>query len=217
MKDIFFKQLKLFNPETEQRRIHIYGAGSIGSHLAMGLAKTGFNDLTVYDYDDVEDSNIPAQFFDLRCIGKPKTDSVWSLIREFTGIEIATKNIEIDEEFVPDLSVDSIHIVCFDNIEGRKLLYEKLVGYQLLFIDGRIGGFNYQLYTNRMEQDTSDYAKTLEGVFSELECGEKCLWGINSLLSSKIIAQILRKIKGKALNTTIKGNLLTETVIQKME
>lgn len=215
-KDIHFKQTKLFNPKTEQKKIHIYGAGSIGSHVAMGLAKTGYNDLTIYDYDVVEESNVPAQFFNLSNVGASKLDAITENIKSYTGTTINTISGKITESFTPNLTQDSIHIICFDNIEGRKLIYEKLKDFPVMMIDGRIGAFNYQIYTNDMIKDSTLYAKSLEGVFSELQCGEKCLWGVNSLISSKIVAQVLRITKGKPVYSTIKGNLLSETVICKV-
>ena len=77
----------------------------------------------------------------------------------------------------------------------------QLKGNLVYMIDGRIGKFNYEKYSFRCIDDTltDKYIKTLDGVFSELECGEKCLWAVNSLLSSKIIGDVIRITENKDL------------------
>lgn len=192
-----FKQTELFNPEESQPTIHVYGCGSIGSHVIMGLAKIGIQNITCYDYDIVEEDNLPAQFYSYLNIDTNKVNAIKRLVLEFTGIEINTINSKLNESFIPDLSLNTIHIIAFDSIDARKLIFNKLKGFHVHIIDGRIGGFNYQKYYvkgNENEQ-VNKYLKTLEGEFSELKCGEKCLWGVNSLISSKIIADVIKITK----------------------
>ena len=54
------------------------------------------------------------------------------------------------------------------------------------------------------------YEKTLEGEFSEEECGSKCLWGVNSSISARIISNILRIIENKPIPLVIKEHYLAE-------
>jgi len=82
--DIYYKQIKLFNPHKDFTKIHIYGAGSIGSHVAVGLSKIGINDISIYDFDIVEEGNVPAQFFALSSKGK-KIEELAKIVKEFSG------------------------------------------------------------------------------------------------------------------------------------
>jgi len=216
--DIYYKQKKLFNPHNNFSKIHIYGVGSIGSHVAVGLAKIGIKDITVYDFDTVEEANIPAQFYSVGQKGK-KVEEIAKIIDIFTDIKINPISIKIDESFKPDLSLNSIHILALDNIEIRKLLYNKLKDYPVWLIDGRIGGFNWEKYSLRLDgKNSNEYAITLEGAFSDAECGEKCLWAVNSLISSKIVADVIKiAIKRENICYMVKGNIMGETLIIKRE
>lgn len=222
--DIYFKQKKLFNPHEQELKIHVYGAGSIGSHVIVGLAKIGVKDITVYDYDIVEESNIPAQFFrqnesdyhdDSSHIGEEKIKAISDMCYEMTGTEIEIVNIKIDEAFQPDLSLHSIHILAFDNIEARKIIFEKLQGYPVYLIDGRIGGFNYEKYFIDCKDKNLEYQKSLEGKFSELECGEKCLWPVNSLIASKIICDVIKLSRGDKPTYFMQSHALSNLTISR--
>lgn len=212
--DIFYKQAKLYNPSESNPKVYVYGCGSIGSHVIMALAKIGVKDITVYDFDRVEDANKPAQFFDMESIGL-KTDCCARLVKEFTETIITTINCKIDLSFNPGMEYNSIHIIAFDNIDTRRILYSKLRGFPVWVIDGRIGGFQYEVYS--FYSDKAEYGKTLEGNFSEQECGTKCLWIVNSMISSKIVANVVKITKGMKPAYQVVGNAMSEIQIVKEE
>lgn len=216
VKDIYFKQKLMFDPNKDkQPNIFVYGCGSIGSHVIIGLSKTGFNNITVYDFDTVEESNIPAQFFSPYNINMKKTEAMKAQVKFMHDIEIQIEEGKIDGDTTPCYLQNSVHIICFDNIESRELLYEKLKGFPLLIIDGRIGSFNAEKYSFLgTDKDLCiKYEKTLKGKFSELECGEKTLWSVNSYIASKIIIDVLKYAKKEdnirfSHITNIKGDII---------
>ena len=220
-KDIFFKQKKLFNPEEKQPLIVVYGAGSIGSHLVVGLAKSGFKNLLVVDYDIVEPDNLPAQSYPYSVVmsnkGLFKVDALKDFVKGFTGLEIETENTKITSEYLLTPEMDSIHICCFDNIEGRKTLFNKLKNYPVHYLDGRIGGFNIEKYYCDMlnQEQQQKYEETLQGNFSELECGEKTLWGVNTLLSSKLLSDVIKITKKDKPKMMMKANFNSDLIISK--
>ena len=214
---LYSKQEKLFNPEKTQPKCYIYGCGSGGSHITIGLAKIGIKNITVYDYDTVEETNVPAQFFTLTSAKEKqlKTEAIKRLAKEMTGTNINTVTLKIDDTFNPEITSNSIHILAVDSIEIRKLLANKLKDYPVFVIDGRIGGFNYEKYSLRADSDNFDkYLKTLEGTFAETPCGEKCLWANNTLIASKIIADVIKISQNKTPTEVVKGNLLSDMVIE---
>lgn len=215
--DIYFKQKLMFDPSNSmQPRIIVYGCGSIGSHVIMGLAKTGFNNISAIDYDEVEESNIPAQFYSYKHIGMKKIEAIKDLVKYMHNVDIQIEEIKVDGAYTPGYEQNSVHIICFDNIESRKILVEKLQGFPLLIIDGRIGAFNAEKYSfiGTEEKLYNKYMKTLEGEFSELECGEKTLWSVNAYIASKIIVDVLKFVKNEKNNirfshiTNIKGDII---------
>jgi len=213
--DIYYKQKLLYDPIKDQPEIFVYGCGSIGSHVIIGLAKTGFKNITIYDYDIVEDSNLPAQFYKITDIGNKKIDAIRNIaISMIPDINIEAENIKINSEFNPNVSKDSIHILCFDNIKARKILTKSLLDFPVFIIDGRIGAFNVEKYSflGTDKDQYKKYFKTLEGKFSELKCGEKTLWPVNSYIASKIIVDVLKYIKNEKTRfshiTNIKGDII---------
>lgn len=238
LKNIYCKQTKLLdstNEEISERKIIVYGAGSGGSHITIGLTKLGFKNISVIDFDNIEENNLPAQFYnayeenkdeegfsdiekiDYDNIKRPKVEQLGWLTKIMTGTEINIVNAELTEKSDLDVEMGSIHICCLDSIEARKLVFEKLKGYPVHFIDGRIGGFNAEKYYVDMMNDKmiTNYEKSLEGTFSELECGEKCLWAVNSLISSKILADVIKIVKGQIPNMIFKTNLMGDVEIIK--
>lgn len=85
--DQYYQQLK-------NKNIFILGAGAIGSHVAWMLAAMGINNLTILDYDLVEQSNLNRQLlYEYSDIG---TSKVRTLKKRLNGRfpEISIKSIE---------------------------------------------------------------------------------------------------------------------------
>lgn len=73
------KHREYFDPEKIREAkvpIHIIGVGAIGSHIAIQLAKLGIEEITVWDFDTVDDHNITNQVYTFQDIGKPKVDAI---------------------------------------------------------------------------------------------------------------------------------------------
>ena len=213
-RNAYFKQVKLYNPAEHNPKVYVYGAGSIGSHVVVGLAKVGIKDITVFDFDKVEWDNIPAQFYDLEST-ELKVHELVEIVKRFTGIGIRGSPVKIDKYFKAGLEHKSIHILAFDNIEARKIIIDKLEGFPVHIIDGRIGGFNWEKYYINCQEDMTAYKKTLEGSFAEMECGEKCLWIVNSMIASKIIADVIKIYQNKKPAYMVKGSAISDILICK--
>ena len=63
---------ELFNPENFNTPIHIIGVGATGSWLALGLAKLGLSNITVWDFDSIEEHNIANQAYNVGSVGQKK-------------------------------------------------------------------------------------------------------------------------------------------------
>lgn len=109
----------LVKPEALQRKITVVGAGAIGSFVVLSLAKMGFNNIEVYDFDTVEAENIGAQFYDTESIGKKKVDALINMVWNFTGTVITAR----DQKILPiDVISTDILIAAVDNMEVRAML-----------------------------------------------------------------------------------------------
>jgi hypothetical protein len=97
------------------KRIILIGAGSVGSHIGMALARSGAGvgggTLTIYDPDHVTVENIARSAFDTRHIGLNKAEALASMLRA-TLVDVSLSPIAADvptapSELVADLIVDA--------------------------------------------------------------------------------------------------------------
>ena len=116
--------------------ITIIGAGSVGSFTAFILAKAGFCDITVIDFDNVEAENVSSQLYRPSDIDKPKVVALKELIKMFcdTDIEVSNRRYERGR-------FKGIVVMAVDSMAARKLVWDNhaktAVGTQLI-IDGRM-------------------------------------------------------------------------------
>jgi len=119
----FWRQLDVFDPSKFEKRVHVIGCGAIGSHVVDTLIKAGIENISVYDYDLVEDHNIPNQVFNQDHINKMKVEAMAQLAK-LNGVKIdahekKVESIEIDGESYVILAVDSM--------ESRKEIWDNCI------------------------------------------------------------------------------------------
>lgn len=72
-------------PDLSEKKIVLVGAGSVGSHIGMALARcgagTGNGNLTIYDPDYITVENIVRSAYDTRHVGLNKADALASMLR----------------------------------------------------------------------------------------------------------------------------------------
>jgi molybdopterin/thiamine biosynthesis adenylyltransferase len=78
----------LFNPYTFDKKVIVLGAGASGSWLVLMLAKLGIQDITVYDFDIVEEHNIPNQLYGMYNVGELKVLALKEMVLHQTGTKI---------------------------------------------------------------------------------------------------------------------------------
>lgn len=106
-------------------RIVLCGAGALGSHLAEHLLRQGARQLTVIDFDRVEQHNLGTQNYEEGDIGAFKVDALRARCYRATGVEIATVSQPLTERNAAkllrhaDLVLDT-----FDTSASRRLVSE---------------------------------------------------------------------------------------------
>ena len=191
----FTRQYRIFNPEKTNLNITIIGAGSTGSFTALNLAKMGIKNIRVIDFDIVENHNIPNQFYRLQDINKPKVEALREIIKDFTGTDIKIENLEIKEDYDFDINLNSIIIMCVDEMDVRKLIWEKVRDWPIKLIDTRFGGEGYSIHVVDLNNDDEKikFEESLDGEIKETSCGEKSIiYTILSLASE--VCNIVKKI-----------------------
>lgn len=158
----FLRQLELFNPEEFDTPVHVIGAGATGSWLTLILAKLGVKDITVYDFDVIEEHNLPNQFYGPKAIGKTKVEALKKAVYQQTGTVIRIENQKVDG----NISLNGIVFVLTDTMSSRSEIYKEAIKMKdgvKLMVETRMGLEHGRVYcidpTN--SDHTNKYEQTL--------------------------------------------------------
>lgn len=146
------RQADLVDSTIFKTPIYLIGAGGIGSFTALTLAKMGFKQLNIWDPDEVENHNLPNQFYQIQDVGRTKLGALLPIIYRFTDCR---SMMMCPHEWQNNHKLNGLVIMAVDSISVRDEIFQhvkdnkKVIG----FIDGRMGGQNAEVYTiNPKEQ-----------------------------------------------------------------
>lgn len=161
----YSKQQDLININEFTDQLHVIGCGALGSWIAFYLLKMGFQNVHVYDYDVIEEHNLPNQMFKESDIGKPKVDAMAELYQTFFNEE-ETPRLRIHNKKVTQDDAHTLKGVVFcavDDMDARKELFESGFLYNTnakLWIEGRLSIWGAYVYAIDRYTDTDRYYKT---------------------------------------------------------
>jgi molybdopterin/thiamine biosynthesis adenylyltransferase len=143
------------------QKITVIGAGAIGSFTVLALAKMGFNNITVFDFDTIETENLNCQFYRFSDIGKLKVSALREIVMDFTGVSITYHPSRYEGG-----QFNGIVISAVDSMAVRKLIWENHKQFSLgtrLLIDPRMGAETALCYAMKPmdPEDIKSYEKTL--------------------------------------------------------
>lgn len=169
---------RLFDPKLV-RPIELIGVGSVGSHLAMGLAKMGFTDIRVWDDDFVASHNVPASLYGENDVGVLKVHALRRRIEEDTGVLLEVVPEQYDGA---PFKRQSIVIACVDKMAARKVIWETIRGKQSiqLYCDTRMNATYVEVLA--LVPHRAQDAKRFDGLwFPDTEastqmCGAHGIW-----------------------------------------
>lgn len=176
----------------------IVGAGAIGSYLVGTLAKMGAKDITVFDFDTVEEHNVANQMYGPLQTGKKKVDALKELVFEGSEVEIFAAGGKF---LVNEIGADFI-VSCVDNMATRKEIFQSIAdGFMpcKYLVDGRMGAQFMRTYcidaSNKNALDF--YAKTLYDDAQALQdrCTEKSI-----IYTGLIVAGLMLNMIKRAVN-----------------
>lgn len=192
--------------EAYAARIVIIGAGAVGSFTAMTLAKMGWQNLTVYDFDTVETENVGSQFYPPDMVGKKKVEALQDLIHWFTGVKIEAIDARVDKGTKIDCD---ILITAVDNMAARELVFNNPVNIRTSWlIDPRMSAEYASMYVVDQSNpiDRSSYSRSLytdESAVQERCTAKATMYTV--LLLSGSVCKVVKDILGKNRAT---GNMI---------
>lgn len=193
------RQTGLIDPVKLTQKIIIIGAGSIGGWTALGLLKLGCKDVTVVDFDTVEEQNIGPQLYSPADIGKKKVDALSTNLLRITGEVIKKNDSKINSK--SDFSHYDIVIAGVDTIRARKAILSAILSSKkdksIILVDGRMEANEIQLYTLDTNDNSmvEEYKKTLfdEKTATPIACSMRSVV-YNCFLISGLITDIIAHI-----------------------
>lgn len=154
---------------ASRTRVAVFGAGGIGSWLALYLNRMGVQ-VDIWDDDVVELQNLGGQLYHNGAVGQLKVDSVEDIIK-FLGDSMSSMTLIGERWNMEDYDECNYKFVfsCLDNIKTRGELFEWWLsgesenGRGGLFIDGRMLAEDGEVYAvdRRKGGHTKAYRSTL--------------------------------------------------------
>ncbi|MEM9068798.1 MAG: ThiF family adenylyltransferase [Myxococcota bacterium] len=100
--------------------VTVCGAGALGSHIAIGLARAGVGHLRVIDHDRVEEQNLSTQPYGRGDVGSPKARLLAHGVFRAVGVQVDTRLKTLTRDNARALLRKSDVVVdAFDNSESR--------------------------------------------------------------------------------------------------
>lgn len=186
------RQMDLVPLSVLAEPITIIGAGAIGGWVTLALAKMGFANITVFDFDKVDTVNMNSQFYRFIDIGRSKVNALYTLVDDFTGVKIQAKNEPYERG-----AFRGIVIAAVDKMSVRRKIWEEHVKSPYAtraVIDPRMGAESALLFVMdpKSDKDKADYSKSLYDDDSALQerCTAKATVYTANLLSGLVVKAV---------------------------
>jgi len=139
----FLRQLDIADPsQFRDKPVTVIGAGGIGAATVVALAKTGFENITVYDFDTVEEHNLPNQLLPI-WVGNQdtlqwaKTTALFHLVHDLADISITP----INERYTESLDGKAEELPC----TARATMFNSFIiaGHLVALLVAFLNGWQY--------------------------------------------------------------------------
>lgn len=209
------RQFDLIPLETLGEKITIIGAGAIGSLVSWSLAKMGFLNQTVFDFDKIEEENMNCQLYGVSYIGMSKVEALRDIIkRDICGDEkesyLMSSFETVEDRYTGGTTFPGIVVSAVDSMEVRKLIWDthkkSPVGTKFI-IDPRMSIENALQYTMdpTNPKDIKDYEVTLYSDDQAVQdpCTNKATIYTSLLLAGHVVKTIKDIALGKPYARTM--------------
>lgn len=195
--DHLMRQLDIIPLEKLDTPITVIGAGAIGSLVVMTLAKMGFENLSVWDFDIVSVENMSCQWYGFDDIKKPKVEALAAAIKRDCRIDLKTHNEKFEGTGAQIQTLGKIVITAVDSMAVRQTIWNacKDNGRIFWYIDPRMAA-EYALSFVMNPNNTADitsYEKTLYTDQNAVE--ERCTAKATMYTSTLIAGYVCKAVK----------------------
>ncbi|MBQ3077690.1 MAG: sulfur carrier protein ThiS adenylyltransferase ThiF [Clostridia bacterium] len=113
----------------EAATVAVCGLGGLGSAVALMLARSGVGRLLLFDFDEVDISNLHRQQYLPGQVGQTKFDALTHNLRLLMlGTEVGGQAVRLTEDnILPLLSPADVVIECFDDADAKAMLVDAVL------------------------------------------------------------------------------------------
>jgi hypothetical protein len=203
----YLRQLDIADPSKfKDKPITVVGAGGIGAATVIALAKTGFENITVYDFDTIEEHNLPNQLLPMYTfnqatggyesyLGCCKVGALANLTEELTGVDITDIPLRYTDQPLGEIVISAV-----DSLEARRQIWEQVTQSMdtLFYLDGRMAITSMDLYAIDMlnEEAVAKYEPTLDGKPEELPCTARATTFNSFIIAGHLVALLVAYLNG---------------------
>lgn len=185
----------------------VIGVGAIGRQLALQLASLGARQLTLVDFDDVEEVNITTQGYLWEDLGKSK---VLATAQAISRIDSSIEVCQICARYRPGLPVGDAIFCCVDSISARGAIWRSVGRNAQFWVDGRMLGEVIRILAVAGDEGRDYYPTTL---FAQAEamnggCTARGVIYTAAIAAGLMTGQFTRWLRGLPTDNDLSLNLL---------
>lgn len=213
LNDRFSRQADLVPQEKlKTLTVTVIGVGAVGRQAALQLAAIGVPHLQIFDFDEVEPTNITTQGYEHGDLGKPKVLAMQQAINRIDPEIIVTP---IPDRYRATYEAGEVVFCAVDKIDSRKAIW-RMVGKTCRFwADGRMLGETLRVLAASTDEDRQHYESTLFPA-SEAEpgrCTARSTIYTANLCAALMVHQFARWLRELPLDRDVSLNLLASELV----
>ena len=131
--DIFSRFTMMLNNEQTKKlfsaSIIVFGVGGVGGALAHMLVRSGVQNISVVDFDQIDITNINRQLIaNVYNIGQLKVDEIENQFKDINpNVNVTKYALKLDENTINEIDLTKYDYIvdCIDDLNAKKLLIKK--------------------------------------------------------------------------------------------
>ena len=204
------RQTGIYDPASDPHAaVTVIGAGNIGSHTTLALARMGIAHLEVFDADIVELHNLASQAYNVTDIDKPK---VLALGEQVAAVAPDGCDYTAHNEWYTDQVTNTIVVVAVDSLAERRAIGENLRGRCVHIIDGRMGGGQLEVHN---PVDVDEWLRSMPAEADADPCSARYI-SYTSYIIAGVIANVVKQVRmgeptiRRYIHDTVTNQTITE-------
>lgn len=190
----------------------VIGVGAVGRQVALQLAAIGVRRLQIFDFDDVEPTNITTQGYGHADLGKPKVLAMQQAISRIDRDVVVTP---IPDRYRPRYETGEVVFCAVDRISARTAIWRMAGKHCRFWSDGRMLGETIRVLSASTEDERTHYETTLFPA-SEAQAGNctarSTIYAAN-LCAALMVHQYTRWLREIPLDCNLSLNLLASELV----